>query len=326
MITNPIYSDYLLFEKESIKPQDIGAKLAGYDRFISAYNSSERVCEVFKQVVAINTHWLIFPEYQIDHSDLPTFGTCHIVNAVEENDAILDYLASFPLNAGERICIDSTGFIRPHLMFLLRYLHLIKWPSVDVIYSEPERYKSGSRTQFSDHISEVRPVRGFEGSHSRPLDSDGDYLIVGCGYDTDLMHAISNTHKQAIKIQVFPFPPLRPHMYQENRLKTEQCQGAFGRVMEQCFAPGYDPFVTAHTLDRVVTANAGSIDNLYLTPLATKPQVLGFVWYYLAKCINKPVSIVFPFSKGYNRETSTGLSEVWRYQMDFNLLASITTP
>jgi hypothetical protein len=263
------------------------------------------------------------PEYGIKDNDLPTTGRIFKFTTSDEADVVLQYFDQEPIQPGERICIDTTGFIRPHLLFLIRYLYLMNCQSVDMIYSEPEVYKKGSFTSFSSSISEVRPVRGFEGCHTRPLDSDGEYLIVGCGYDSDSMHSIANTHKQAIKVQMFPFPPLRPHMYQENRLKTEQCQAAFGRVVEQCFAPGYDPFATAQALERFVFSNLRSVKNLYLTPLATKPQVIGFAWFYLMSCIDMPVSIVFPISNGYNRETSTGISEVWRYVMDFELLRSI---
>lgn len=323
---NLIYSKYLLFEKERITPNEIARTLGGYDRFISAFNSSERVCEVFRLITAAKKHWIISPEYGIRHEQMPVDGKVHTFSSCEEDEIVRDYFENHPICSGERICIDSTGFIRPHLLFLIRYLYSINCPKIDVIYSEPSAYKKGTGTKFSSQITEVRPVRGFEGCHMRSLDSDGEYLIVGCGYDTDLMHAIANTHKHASKVQMFPFPPLRPHMYQENRLKTQQCQDAFGRVVEQCFAPGYDPFATAQALDRFVTMNAKSIKNLYLTPLATKPQVIGFAWYYLMSCLNKATSIVFPFSDGYNQETSTGLSEVWRYSLDFDLLRSLQEP
>jgi hypothetical protein len=66
-----------------------------------------------------------------------------------------------------------------------------------------------------------------------------------------------------------------------------------------------------------------TIKNLYLSPLATKAQVIGFGLFYLMECINEPVSILFPFSNRYNRETSTGLSESWKYHIDFELLRTL---
>jgi hypothetical protein len=315
-----IYSDWLLFERQRITPGDLKRVLSGYDRFISAFNSSQRVCSVFEEVNCAAKHWLIFPEYKLSLSQLPATGAKFIYESREENEVIQEYFDQNPIIGGERICIDSTGFLRPHLLFLLRYLYEIGCSCVDMIYSEPERYIKGSGTQFSSQITEVRPVRGYEGSHVRSLDSDGDYLIVGCGYDTDLMHAISNTHKHANKVQMFPFPPLRPHMYQENRLKTKLCHDAFGRVIEQCFAPGYDPFATAMTLENIINTNKSAIKNLYLAPLATKPQVIGFGCYYLRHCVGTSASVVFPFTERYNQETSQGISETWKYVIDFDLI------
>ena len=112
-------------------------------------------------------------------------------------------------------------------------------------------------------------------------------------------------------------------MYQENRLRTQECQEAFGAVVKTCFAPGYDPFCTAHVLSDFYKEYRQSVKNLYLCPLATKAQVIGFGLFYLAECINEPVSILFPFSARYNKETSNGLSEVWRYRIDLALLRSL---
>jgi hypothetical protein len=219
------------------------------------------------------------------------------------------------------VCIDATGFIRPHILYLLRHLFEIGWKSVDVIYSEPLKYQRGSNTRFSGDVSEVRQIRGFEGSHT--ADPDGEFLVVGCGYDSDLMRIVANSRVRAKKLQMFPFPSLRPHMYQENRLRTQECQEAFGAVLKTIFAPGYDPFITAQVLSQTVQELQSSIKNLYLCPLATKAQVLGFGLFFLMECMDKPVSIVFPFSEHYNRETSTGLSEVWKYKIDFSLLKSL---
>ena len=103
-------------------------------------------------------------------------------------------------------------------------------------------------------------------------------------------------------------------------MRTADCDGSFDQVLDPCFAPGYDPFATAQVLSRFVEQHRKDIKNLYLSPLATKAQVIGFAWFYLMECIDQAVSIVYPISDGYNQETSAGLSEVWRYKLDFKLL------
>src|SRR5580658_4376694 len=47
----------------------------------------------------------------------------------------------------------------------------------------------------------------------------------------------------------------------------------------------------------------------YLSPLATKPQVLGFALYYLTECRNTAASLIFPFCQAYDQETSTEYPE-----------------
>jgi len=318
-----IFSKYFLFEKSTIAPANITGSLDHYDRFISTYNISHRVTEVFSRVSASKKHWLITKEYPISPSELPQTGTKFICNSNDEGDVVQDYFDAFPIAPGEKICIDTTGFIRPHLLFLTRYFYELGINSVDMLYSEPEAYQKGSGTHFASRVTQVRQVRGFEGSHNP--DTEGDYLIVGCGYDVDLMTSVASDRYQATKVQMFPFPALRPHMYQENRLRTEQCQAAFGKVLKQCFAAAYDPFATADVLSRFCGEFKSSIKNLYLSPLATKPQVLGFSLFFIMECLKLPVSILFPFSEKYNQETSTGLSEIWRYQVDFDLLRKLQT-
>lgn len=314
------FSKYLLFERERVAREDIGGSITGYDRLISAYNDSERVKVVFAEASAAIKHWLVFSEYTVSSVHLLGGQAIECASGTED-ECVGKYLDAFPLKTGERICIDSTGFIRPHLLYLIRYLYEIGWPTLDVLYSEPMLYIKGPKTEFSGAVAEVRQVRGFEGAHS--IDTDGEFLVIGCGYDASLMSIVANSRLRAKKVQLFPFPALRPHMYQENRLRTEECQAAFGAVAHTCFAPGYDPFATAHVLAEFVEKFKWKIKNLYLSPLATKAQVLGFALFYLMEQREIPVSIIFPFSQRYNRETSSGVSELWRYTIDFDLLRSL---
>ena len=279
---------------------------------------------VFDAINADQKDWMVAREYGLASSSLPKSGRTFPLASTDESDAILDYFDAYPLNRDEKLCVDITGFLRPQLLFLLGYLFRSGISSVEMLYSEPVAYQQGSATKFASGASEIRQVCGYQGSHTP--DSEGEYLIVGCGYDAAMMTAIANFRLQATKIQLFPFPALRPHMYQENRLRTEECVTAFGRVQEQIFAPGHDPFATAHVLANVCRSLKGSINNLYLAPLATKPQVLGFGLFYLMDCAGGPVSIINPVISGYNEKTSVGLSEIWRYVVDFELMRNLSSP
>lgn len=315
---NSAFSSYLLFQKDSIDLGNIGSNLGTYDRFISAYNESDRVRNVFREVSAGKKHWLLFPEYGAWDTP-PNAGDESFACAdTTEDEVISDYLAVHPIDGSENVCIDITGFIRPHIMYLLRHLFHVGKRGVDLIYSEPVAYRNGASTAFSGDVSAIRLVRGFEGSHS--TDTDGEYLVIGCSYDSKLMAAVAGSRLRARKVQLFPFPALRPHMYQENRIRTQECETSFNPVADTLFAPAHDPFATAHVLSDFRRRWKNEIKNLYLSPLATKPQVVGFTLFYLLECIGQPVSVTFPFSEGYNRDTSSGVSELWRYRLDFDLV------
>ena len=46
-------------------------------------------------------------------------------------------------------CIDSTGFMRPHLMLLVRMMFDAGVERFDVLYTDPIRYSNEERTEFS---------------------------------------------------------------------------------------------------------------------------------------------------------------------------------
>lgn len=315
---NPLFSDYCLFEKRSLTIESIRAGAISCDRFISGFNQSDRVREVFSAITSADKHWVIFPEYCFRNTDHPNDNVAFTSPATREDEFIAEYFAKFPLRTIERICIDITGFMRPQLMFLMRFLHQMGIDKFELLYSEPLTYSKGEETPFSDEVvTEVRQVCGYEGQHVPAV--SGDFLIVGCGYDHKLIEHVANHKMKAKKIQLFPFPALRPHMYQENRLRTEKSADAFGSVEDIQFAPAYDPFVTAEVLHGIVDKYRNEMSNLYLSPLATKPQVAGFALFYLRENLPIPTSIIFPFSSGYSQKTSIGISHIWQYTIDFRL-------
>jgi hypothetical protein len=294
-----------------------------WDIFLSAFNSSDRVRTSFHKAHAKQKHWFISPEYGYDVSELPRNDRCFIVNGHTEAELVGSYFSQASLSLGDaRFCIDITGFMRPHLLVLLKYLSLSGVKQFDAIYSEPLRYADKEKTQFSDEtVVEVRQIAGFEGNHIP--DTSNDVLIIGSGYDHVLIAHAAESKENARKIQLLGLPSLRADMYQENVLRAQRASEQLGSSgtdnVDTFFAPANDPFVTASAVADIVEREDGRqrITNLYLCPLATKVQVLGFGIYYLTEWQGRGASIIFPFCKSYGRETSIGLSRTWLYHVEF---------
>jgi hypothetical protein len=318
-----IMIDYTIFYKKRYRHDEDWRTGDRWDLFISAFNSSQRVHDIFDGVQASEKHWWILPDYNYDPKEYPSSGTVFTSKETHESDFIQEYFDHQQLDiANQSICIDITGFMRPHLLFLMKYLWIHKVKRFDVIYTDPIRYEKKHETKFSvEGVSEVRQVAGFEGNHIS--DTSNDVLIIGAGYDHQLIAHVAEDKAKMRKIQIFGLPSLQADMYQENVLRANLASEAVGvgawTTANTRFAPANDPFVTASVLqDTIARLRAKKdITNLYLSPLATKPQVLGFALYYLLECQDSAASIIFPFSQKYNRETTKGLSRIWKYTVEF---------
>lgn len=292
-----------------------------WDIFVSAYNDSERVRATFSKVRARRKVWVALPEYGYSAEELRDLGEVFAYTTRSEADVVIDLVPKLlaDAGAGARICVDITGFMRPHILFLVHYLRRSGLTRVDMLYTEPERYERREETKFSNEVVEVRQVAGFDGTHSD--DTSNDILIIGVGYDDLLMSRVLAEKEAAKQVQLLSLPSLSADMYQESILrldKTSLAGGDEAYAEERLFyAPANDPFVVAHELGAMVMKlrARAPITNLYLSPLATKPQALGFALFYLNELEQGPSSIIFPFSKSYSRETSDGVGKSWVYEL-----------
>jgi len=316
--------DYTIFYKKKFVDIDEFVKTKTWELFISAYNDSERVRKVFNKINCDDKHWLILPDYGYTSNEFPKTGQVFAYStASQENDFILSYVNDIKLDLSQiDLCIDITGFMRPHLIFLIRFLKELKVKKFDVIYTDPDTYADKEKTTFTkDNVYHVRQIAGCEGAHS--TDTSNDVLIVGSGYDDKLIASVAESKAKAKKIQLFGFPSLQPDMYQENLLRAYKAEESLGGKVfldqSSCYhAPANDPFVTASVIHDLVNREneRAKITNLYLSPLSTKAHTLGFVLYYLWECLGESVSILFPFCTKYTRETTKGVSRIWLYTVE----------
>lgn len=314
-------SDRLLFESGAGKrllPDDYSC-----DVLVSAFNLTPRLKSTFERIRAGEKYWLIHNEYDFAASELPTDAPMMRSAESAEADFVMEALKPLePLDPARRLCVDVTGFMRPHLMFLMNFLKAKQVLKFDLVYTEPSQYKRKADTVFASDVVEVRQVNGFEGVHS--ADNRDDILVVGAGYDHDLVgHAIANKSSARL-VQLLSLPSLSADMYQESLLRLHRVSDASAKVPEEqlAYSSANDPYITyivlVETLNRIAERSQSTTQNLYLSPLATKPQAVGFALYYLKHLVGTPASIIFPFAKRYSKETSTGVGRAWLYELDFS--------
>ncbi len=327
--------NYEILYKRKFHNTDELNKVSQYDLFISAFNDSQRVKEVFSSINSVEKHWIVFPEYDYDERDCPLKDDLKNIRVFvpdrgqTEGEIIRNYIKSINGNIENlKICIDITGFIRPHLLFILRYFFAQKVSKLDCLYTDPIKYVKSEDTTFSDDHSEVRQVQGFMGSHE--TDMSNDYLLIASGYDYSRIINVSIHKDNTKKVQIFGFPSLQPDMFQQNILKSykaseETVQRAENQFIDEyntIFAPANDPFITAKSISDFFKklSKKEIITNLYISPLSTKVQTLGIALFYLGECLNSPVSVIFPFCKSYSKETTEGISKIWIFTIELDIL------
>jgi len=309
--------DYTLFYKKRFLLSDPVLRSSSWDFFISCFDRSERVRELYDGVHAREKLWLISPRYNIKANELPTENKFISIGA-DEAELVNEFFKSYqrPWEQSS-VCIDITGFLKPELLYMIRNLSRLGVSKVHVLYSEPSRYALDHLTRFTNSVPlYTRAVFGFEGAHVQATDTDT--LVIGVGYDDDLLSRIAKHKTRTKKVPIFCLPSLQADMYQQSRLRASMVKQDVEDSGLSYFAPANDPFVTAQVLqDTIDRLNKSKpITNLYLSPLGTKAQALGFALYYLYEKQNTATSIIYPFTEEYTPGTSRGISKVWLYTVE----------
>ena len=293
-----------------------------YDVLLSAFNLSGRVQKIFELIPATQKCWVIHNEYAFMEAELPNNGKLLRSHSLREDEFVADILGQLdsPIDRSLNLCVDITGFMRAHIMFLMHYLKAVGIRSFDMLYTEPSHYARRADTVFSIDVTEVRQVNGFEGAHA--TDVSNDLLVVGVGYDHPLITNVIANKSNAKLLQLLSLPSLSADMYQESVVRLQKVADAPFRVPDEflAYASANDPFVTYIVLDEAITKFSlkhSYPTNIYLSSLATKPQAVGFALYYMDKLSMQPSSIVMPFAKKYSKETGTGVGRSWVYPVSW---------
>lgn len=288
----------------------------GHDIFVTVLNDSDRVNSVAESVSARNKNLWAVPEYGYTQEEINRLPGVKALSGSDESEIMIDGFSSImdELRGGASLCVDITGFMRSHILFMMWYLKSNGVRIFDVLYTEPSHYSTRGQTTFSQRISAVKQVRGFEGAHQ--VDTSNDILVLGVGYEDQPMGQVIRSKENARLVQLHSLPSLSADMYHESLIRLGNIS-TISRPSDDSlyFSSADDPFVTADTLRYALSEieSKRAITNIYLSPLATKVQTLGFGLFFLREASGGKTSIILPTVERYSRKTSTGVGRTWKY-------------
>lgn len=327
------YDTYLFENCRSL--DDLPQITTKYDLFISGYNKEEMVTKVFHKIDANEKIWLLFPDYEIEKSEIDFHEKSIFTSDLKMTDARLEmkYVNTFieefrivETYKNKKIAIDITGFVKPYMFYLILVLKE-HFSNVDIIYTEPTSYTNKEDTSFSDDsATDVRSINGYDMRSEYGCD---DLLLINAGYDYALISRVAVNKKQIKNNKILiGFPSLQPIMYQENILnfkKVSEELGIQSNDFNPIFAPANDPFETAKAIknyvEEYVTAHS-NVNTIYLVPVATKAQALGMQLFSIyeketLKQNDIDIKLLYPFTKGYASDSGKDLFRINKYQLEF---------
>ncbi len=306
------YSYYFIEEVNDISE-------VSYDVFISAFDGCERTLDTYNRITSKVKYWLLFPQYKFaDTIQLPQDAL--FSESLEENEYINAVISQIGELNNCKICIDSTGFLIPHLIFLMMLLKRRGIKEFHMLYSAPKKYRNDESTVFSVGANQTRPVVGYSSS-PKSINGD-DVLIILAGFDDTLITNVArDKSKSKYKYLFMGFPPLQADMYQQNILQLNKSKETIGQTnVCYCKSPAYDPFISASKIQKIIdslTYDARyDISFIHIAPLSTKPMAIAAALVYMNNP-DLPIDVVYPTSDSYRCDHSEGISRTWRYVIEF---------
>lgn len=290
-----------------------------YDVFLSGYDGCERTDIIFKQVKATNKYWLRFPQYQCDkRPDAEEHALSS--DKFEESEYVIEVISQIKehFNPQMRLCIDCSGILIPHLMFLLMHLQVLNVRNFDIIYSAPLYYQQEEDTIFGDIIDSPRCIDGYEINCKV---NAPEYVIMFAGYNDELVRNVALAKGSAKeKHIIIGFPPIEADMYQQSMIqlhKSSEILGERGIVYHK--ASAYDPLVAAEKLEKILQGiekkcgkNIGAIN---IAPLSTKACAVASAIVYMYNP-QSSLRIIYPPTKRYYTEQAIGKGKSFVYTLE----------
>ena len=288
-----------------------------YDVLLTAYDGCERTAVPYEKVNANRKYWFVFPQYNQDASERPQQALYS--DSLSESSFVLETMDNVDICPDCKLCIDATGFLIPHLLFLIQYIKRRGIKHFDVIYSEPAKYEKGEDTTFTRRENQAKPIEGY--SIISDQINGSEILIVFAGYNSNLVNIVAKDKSKAKYKHFFTgFPSLQADMYQQNLIQLAGSRSIIGETnVNYDKAPAYDPFIAACKVQEIIDQHIhqdSSVSAIHLAPLSTKPMAVACALVYLNNDA-LPIDIIYPTSDIYVSGHALGINRTWRYEIEF---------
>ena len=190
--------------------------------------------------------------------------------------------------------MDITVFTKSFFFLLFKTLmEKFSLRSFSIIYTEPERYKTGSKPSgeviLTEGFDRLESIPGFSGSSVNSKDA----LIVQLGFEGKRSLDVFYHINPEITYAINGFPSYKPDWHKislEANLRFLMESKAYCNLF---LAPAVDPFETEKTIDLINCEIKKQGFNVVISPLGTKLQALGAMLYAMKEQRNEG-SISFP--------------------------------
>lgn len=185
-----------------------------------------------------------------------------------------------------RITFDITTFTKSLLLELLSYIErFLSIETLRFVYTVPEKYAHPEEGELSFGIKSCNIVPSFWGGWSPIKD---DLLIVILGYEEMRVWSLINQFDANLNLLYLTNPGSKPEWnvncqkYNERLLREMPDNGSI---------PALSPMATIQLFDELITPEFVKKYNIFISPMGTKPQIVG-LFYYIVSHPDLPINLI----------------------------------
>jgi len=211
-------------------------------------------------------------------------------------------------NSEPRISIDISTFIKWHLLILLKALEKNKLSkNIRFLYTEPEDYVTDLFQPLSFGIRRIFAIPTYSGKYDFSKDS---LLVLMLGYEGDRALALlEDTDPNDCLLLIG-----KPAFHKEWEGRAEKMNTGIINTVGKSkikYIDSRNSLLIYHQLQKLLTNSKYSKFNQIISPLGTKPQILGLYLYLLTDPQNTIITYGSPLRHN-DPFYSYGIGRVWQ--------------